>query len=455
MLRRNINNGGIYVKELNAAVEKHKQLILDTERFVWKHPETGYKEFETSAYMAETFEKLGYELKMAEGITGFYTVLDTGKPGPTILILGELDSIICPEHKESNPETGAVHSCGHNAQCAALAGVAAALKEPGVLDKFCGKIMLCAVPAEELLEIEYRTQLKNEGKIKYFGGKSEFLSRGYFDGVDMAFMVHTSRVFAVLKGSVGCIAKRITYKGVASHAGGSPWNGVNALYAANCGLNAVNAIRETFKESDIIRVHPIITNGGSMVNAIPEKTVLESYVRGANFDAICEANKKVNRALCGAALSLGANVDIDDTPGYAPLVCDDNLIQVVDEAAKLAIPEYEFHIEDSYSSGSTDMGDLSCIMPVVHPYAGGAEGKSHGNDYEIKDPIAACVASAKMQLGMLLILLSDGAKRAKKVIEEYKPLFTSKEEYLAFMDSMNSSGDRIEYTDSFAKINIK
>lgn len=348
------------MNELNAAVEKYKQLILDTERYVWKHAETGYKEFETSAYMAKTFENLGYELTMAEGITGFYTVLDTGKPGPKILILGELDSIICPEHKDANPETGAVHSCGHNAQCAALVGIAAALKEPGILDKFCGKIMLCAVPAEELLEIEYRTKLKSEGKTKYFGGKSEFLSRGYFDGVDMAFMVHTSRVFTVLKGSVGCIAKQITYKGVASHAGGSPWNGRNALYAANCGINAINAIRETFQENDIIRVHPIITNGGAMVNAIPEKTVLESYVRGASFDAICKANQKVNQALCGAALSIGTNVDIADTPGYAPLVCDANLMQVTAEAVQLAIPEYEFHIEDNFSSGSTDMGDLCC-----------------------------------------------------------------------------------------------
>ena len=77
-------------------------------------------------------------------------------------------------------------------------------------------------------------------------------------------MVHTSQGYSVRVGSVGCMAKQITYKGVASHAGGSPWAGRNALYAANCGLNAINAIRETFQESDIIRVHPIITTGGAM-----------------------------------------------------------------------------------------------------------------------------------------------------------------------------------------------
>lgn len=443
------------MKDIKMAVEKHKQLILDTERFIWLHPETGYKEFETSAYMEDIFKKLGYDLVTADGITGFYTVLDTGKPGPEILILAELDSIICPEHKDANPKTGAVHSCGHNAQCAALVGIAAALKEPGILEKLCGKIRLCAVPAEEVLEIEYRTELKKQGKIKYFGGKSEFLHRGYFDDVDIAFMVHTSSMFSVQKGSVGCLAKQITYKGVAAHAGGAPWDGKNALYAANCGINAINAIRETFKEGDIIRVHPIITNGGSMVNAIPEKTVLESYVRGASFEAICKANRKVNQALCGAALSIGTNIDITDVPGYAPLINDENMMQIVSEAAALAIPEYEFKKYDNIGSGSTDMGDLSCIMPVVHPYAAGATGKSHGSDYEINDPVAACVACAKMQLGMLMILLSDDAKRARKVIEEFKPQFASKEEYLSYMDSLNQSGDRIDYSnESKVTVNI-
>ena len=209
--------------------DKHRQLILDTERYIWKNPETGYKEFKTSAYMEKIFTDLGYDITKADGITGFYTVIDTGRPGPTLLVLGELDSIICPAHPESDPTTGAVHSCGHNAQSAALIGVAAALKEDGALDGLCGKIMLCSVPAEELLEIEYRMELIKEGKIKYFGGKTEYLYRGYFDGVDLAFMMHTSSHFALTGGSVGCVAKKITYKGVAAHAGGSPWAGKNAL----------------------------------------------------------------------------------------------------------------------------------------------------------------------------------------------------------------------------------
>jgi hypothetical protein len=91
------------------------------------------------------------------------------------------------------------------------------------------------------------------------------------------------------------------------------------------------------------------------------------------------------------------------------------------------------------------MGDLSCIMPVVHPYAPGAIGKGHGNDYYIEDPELACVTCAKWQLVMLSLLMGNGAERAQKIVDEYKPLFESKEAYLAYVDEMNASGDRIVY----------
>lgn len=442
------------MKNILNAVDKNRRLILDAERYIWANPETGYKEVKTTAYLADRFTELGYELTMADGITGFYTVVDTGKKGPEILVLGELDSIICPSHPESDPETGAVHSCGHNAQCAALLGVAAALKEPGVLEKLCGRIRLCAVPAEELLEIEFRTKLMEQGKIKYFGGKPEFLSRGYFDGVDIAFMVHTTEgeTFYTQYGSVGCLAKRVIYKGVAAHAGGSPWDGKNALYAANCGLNACNALRETFREPDVIRFHPIITHGGDMVNAIPERAEIETYVRGMSFSAIEKNSKRLNQALIGAALSLDNNIEIVDKPGYAPLKNDENMLGLARDAMAAALPGRRFAELCTYSSGSTDMGDLSSIMPVVHPYAPGAKGIAHGNNYYIENPELACVDSAKWQLGMLMLLLENDGALAYKIIEEHKPLFKSKAEYLAYCDSLSCSGDRISYSDGKAEI---
>lgn len=435
------------MKEIWQSVEKYKFLILEAERYIWRHPETGYREVGTSKYMETKFRELGYEnLVMAGDIPGFYTVVDTGREGPEVLILAELDSVICPNHKDADPETGAVHACGHHAQCAALLGIAGALTEPEVLEGLSGRIRLCAVPAEELLEIGYRTELKEKGTIRYYGGKGEFLHRGYFDGVDMAFMVHTSTNFVVRKGSVGCVAKRITYKGRAAH-GAYAYGGANALYAATQGITAVNAIRETFKDEDKIRFHPIVTYGGEAVNVIPDRACLESYVRGATFEAMLHENKKVNRALCGAALSLGTNVEIEDFPGYAPLYNDAGMVDLAKDAALLAVPGKTFEIDEKMNSGSTDMGELCGLMPVIHPYMDGAVGTCHGEDYRIEDPYTACVLSAKWQVAMLALLLGDGAERAKKILEDFTPRFSSKEEYLSYVDSINGSGDRITYTE--------
>ncbi len=441
------------MKNIDAAVEKYRDLILKAERDIWATPETGYREVKTSAYMENIFRELGYELKLAGDIPGFITEIDTGREGPTVLVLGELDSLICGTHPECDKETGYVHSCGHHAQCAALIGVAAALRDDKVLADLSGKIRLCAVPAEELLEIEYRTELKKKGIIKYFGGKSEFLHRGYFDGVDIALMVHSTvaKNFAIRRGSIGCMSKRIIYKGKASHAGGAPQNGINALYAANCGINAVNAIRETLVEADKVRIHPIITSGGEAVNAIPETVTLESYVRGLTFDAITSANAKMNRALIGGALSLGANIEIIDTPGYGPLVNSTDMMYVAKEAAELILPDEEIDFSlDKVGTGCTDMGDLSQIMPVIHPYAPGAVGTSHGNNYYIVDPVRACVKSAKWQCAMLKLLLENGAERAKQIKRDFVPSFESKEAFLKFQDTLCCEGNRIEYAEDGA-----
>lgn len=434
---------------ITKAVEKNRALIADALTYIWSHPETGYREEKTSRYMESAFEALGYRLTRAENIPGFYTVFDTGRPGPEVLVLGELDSLICAAHPDSDPNTGAVHCCGHAAQCAALLGIAAALKEPAVTDGLCGRIRLCAVPAEEMIELDYRDALRQKDVIRYFGGKAEFMRRGFFDGVDLALMVHTTTAehFQVNVGGVGCLAKHITYKGVAAHAGGSPWYGRNALYAATLGLQAINSIRETFREPDLIRVHPIITQGGAAVNAIPDRVCIESYVRGDSFTAIETANRRVNRALCGAALSLGTHIEIQDIPGYAPYRNAPAMIELAREALKTIMPEEPFVETGVVSSGSTDMGDLSCIMPMIHPYAPGAVGTAHGDDYQIVNFDSACIASAAWQLQMLTLLLQNGGNRARAICDAYTAPFASREAYLAYLDSLACDGERICYNE--------
>lgn len=431
-------------------VEKHSRKILETLDYIWKHPETGYKEWKTSAYVEDIFEELGYTLHRAGDIPGFYTDIDTGRPGPKVALLAELDSVICHSHPASDPETGAVHACGHCAQMAGLVGLAAALTEPGALEGLCGSLRLMAVPAEELIEIGYRDALRKKGIIHYYGGKVEFLYRGYFDDVDMAMMIHTTNRsdcdFVLIPGGNGCVLKNITYTGIAAHAGGSPHLGINALYAANLGMQAVNALRETFRETDYIRFHPIITEGGQMVNAIPDHVTLESYVRGASLEAIERENQKINRALAAGAAALGAQVLLGDRPGYAPLNNDPMLTAICREVMSDLAGADRVRYIDEWDTGCTDMGDISSVMPALHAYASGAVGKGHGNNYYIEDPEKAVINSSKCLLLMAHALLEDEASGARRVLEQAHPIFPSKEAYFAAMDALFMDQEGVTYT---------
>ena len=434
------------MKQYLDMVAKHRQLILDALDYIWKNPETGYKEWKTHAYLEEAFAKLGYELTLAGDIPGFTAEIDTGKEGPTVAVFGELDALINRTHPECDPETGAVHSCGHCAQTAALLGLAAALKEPGALDGLSGKILLVAVPAEELIEVAYRESLRQKGIIRYMGGKPEFMYRGLLDGVDMALMIHTGggqNKGVISKGSNGCIAKTFTFQGKSAHAGGAPHLGVNALYAANLALNAINALRETFKDNSHIRVHPIITAGGDAVNAIPDTVKLESYIRGATMEDIVAVSKKVNRAVAAAAAAMGANVHLQDIPGYWPRRHPEDGCQLAVEAMSQVYETAE--ATGSWGTGCSDMGDVGAVMPALHPTVSGSTGVGHGNDYYITDPECACVKSAQAQLLMLRLLLQDGGARAKSIVENYQPEFKSMQEYFDFVDGLNLDQQAVSY----------
>jgi hypothetical protein len=129
------------------------------------------------------------------------------------------------------------------------------------------------------------------------------------------------------------------------------------------------------------------------------------------------------------------------------------MIDLARDAAEF-FPDVPFELHERISSGSTDMGEISNVMPAIHPYAPGAIGKSHGCDYYIDDPDLACVTSAQWQLIMLTLLLQDDAKRAKAVLESWKPPFASRREYFECVDKLASRGDRIEYRDGEAVVHL-
>lgn len=421
--------------------DQYRETILEAEQYIFHHPEIGFQEWETTAYMEEKFETLGYTLVKAGDIPGFYTDVCTGRPGPCLLILAELDALPCDGHPAAR--NGIAHACGHNAQCAALLGIATVLKEPGAIDTMCGKIRLMAVPAEEINATQFREDLRNRGVIRYFSGKDEFMRRGYMKGVDLAFLFHTGTDtpydFIAIKSLNGAIIKSFSFHGQAAHAAAGPHMGVNALYAASLGLSAINAIRETFRDEDHVRVHPIITEGGTAVNVIPGTVSGETMVRASTLDMMYEANRKVDRALKGAAYAIGAGLTIKDRPCALPELNNRELMKIAEKCMCELSGEEKVDIKyDVEGRGGSDMGDLSAVMPTIQPKAGGAKGKGHGAEYHIEDPERACVNSAKAQLMLAEELLRDGAKAAKKVIEGYNPLFHSQEELLRTLDTMFS-----------------
>jgi len=417
-------------------IEAHRKEIVAIGEDIRIHPELGFKEFRTAGIVSDQFAALGIPHETGMAITGVKGILEGADSQVTVACLGELDSVLVRDHPDADPETGAAHACGHNAQIANLIALAYGLVESGVMAHLDGNIALMAVPAEEYVEIEYRLELKRAGKIEFLGGKPELTRLGAFDQVRMALMTHQScreekGKFSVGGPSNGCLVKRIRYLGKAAHAGGAPHEGVNALKAAMLALQAIDANRETFKDDDHIRVHPIITKGGELVNVIPAEVCVETYVRGASVEAIMAAAEIVDRSLKAGAMALGATVQITTLPGYLPRLVCPGFVEVYKENA-IALTGEEEWWEPSFGAGSTDMGDVSHIMPAIEGSARGACGTGHGADYCICDLDMAYIAPAKVAAMTLIDLLADGAARAKAILKDYRPAMT-REEYLEFV----------------------
>ena len=419
---------------VSAAIDQRSERIVGLGEAIMDRPELGFKEENTARCVSEVFRELELEHERELALTGVKGRLKGKKPGPTLALMGELDALIVPDHPRADALTGAAHACGHNAQIAGLMGAAYGLVEAGVIDELAGEIAFFAVPAEEYVEIEYRLGLVKEGKTTFLAGKPELVELGYFDDIDMSVMIHSSSpdhaegAMGIASSSNGFLAKNVRFIGRAAHAGGAPEKGANALSAATLALSAIDAQRETFRDQDCVRVHPIITKGGDLVNIIPSDVRLETYVRARTSEAMLDASHKVDRSLRGAALALGCSVEIETVPGYMPLHNDPDLGQIFKDNAERIFGADQYR-DYPHAGGSTDAGDLSQIMPVLHPAMTGASGAIHSPDWIISDPAAGYLAPAKTMAMMAIDLLYDNANRARDIIDNNKPKMT-KGQYL-------------------------
>lgn len=414
-------------------IDRQREKIFEIGDDIFAHPELGFKEIRTSKIVCDFFDNIGISYTDGLAITGVKGRLkQTDEDGGiNVAIMGEMDAVVCPLHPCADPKTGAAHACGHNGQIACMLASAIGLKLSGAENYLGGNIYFMAVPAEECVELEWRTQQIKNGRLSYLGGKQELIHTGAYDNIDMAMQVHgmedrDANIVNINSGSVGFVTKKVKFIGREAHAGLCPEDGANALNSASLALMAINSMRETFKDQDFIRVHPIITKGGDLVNIVPADVRMETYVRGRSIESIKDANDKVNRAIRGCAYAMGVEVEIDDVPGYLPVVQNEEMSEIFKNNAFDLFPDAIMETE-KIGGASSDIGDIATIMPTIQPSIGGFSGGFHSKGLSVVNKEKAYIIPAKAMAMTAIDLLWDDCGVARDICKRFSGI--SSEEY--------------------------
>lgn len=424
-------------------IDARRNEIIEIGRVIWKHAEMGYKEFHTAKLFAEKISPLCEEIQSELAITGVKGYLNKRKEDQlTVCLMGELDALPISVHPDANPETGASHCCGHNAQIAGLIGAAFALADEEIRASLEGNVVIFAVPAEEYVDIEFKNKLIQEGKIGYGGGKCELIRIGALKDIDVTVGHHIDPDCDVRLAngtSNGFVNKTVKFIGKASHAAGKPEKGIDALAAANLAMHAIDLQRESFKDQDAVRVHGFISRGGEAMNVIADTVTMEHSVRANNIPAFMDASEKFDRSIKAGAIATGCGVEIVTLPGYLPTIPVKNTTAMKEAILCLSeqYPQYHLNVDEDCvaSTGSTDFGDLSSLMPLLQFKTGGFQGMLHNVNMQPMDEELAYVVTAKVFALCAYKLLKNQATEAHALIKDYQAIF-DRQSYCDYMDSV-------------------
>lgn len=419
-------------EKLYRHIEDCKEEIYKLGDELFHNPELGFKEWETSRIIKEYLGRHGLKVKKECALTGFTVEIGCGKPH--IGIIAELDAIPTQGHPCANAETTAAHACGHSTQLTMALAALTALNE--IIGQLKGSVTLFFTPAEEFTDLEYRKQLQGEGKIRYLSGKENMIYEHVFDDVDCLIHFHamgsSKYRFSINSTLAGFIYKKITFIGKAAHAAVLPHLGINALNECALFISAMNMLRETFRDEDMVRIHGIITEGGNTVNSIPEKAVYECYVRTVKPELLHSLNEQLTKTADHCARAIGGSVIVEDTPGYLPLIQSKELNEVLyDNVLNFAEAEEVLFNENSVAAG--DVGDIAAMKPLIQYGYGGFSGRIHGTDLRIEDPYEIYIIQAKIIAGTVYDLLKEPEK-VQKIVNSFKPGIT----YDEYVDYLNS-----------------
>ena len=309
--------------------------LVELSHDLHSHPEIRFEEQRSSALLADVLDEPGFEVE--RGVAGLPTafVATYGSGEPTVALLAEYDAL---------PQLG--HACGHNliATWAIGAGIALRRALPG----FAGTLKVIGTPAEE-----------------GGGGKVIMADAGIFKGLSAAIMMHPRDTTYLDRGSLARTFYTVEFFGKSAHAAAAPEKGINALDAILQVFFSLSAMRQHLKPD--VRIHGVITDGGAAVNIVPEHAAAEFLVRAREQEYLEEVKRRF-RALCeGAALATGARLELTEGLSYQARVCNSALVDVFRD--NLTALGFDYDTPPSEGGvGSSDIGNVSRLVPTIHPY---------------------------------------------------------------------------------------
>lgn len=382
--------------KIKAEITNQMKHLENISKYLYENPELGHKEFKACTLLTN-FLTLN-EFDVQQGICGLPTAFradfKSGKPGPTIAYLCEYDAL-----------PGIGHGCGHN--LIAAMGVGAALGLKVVLNEIGGNIAVFGTPAEET-----------------DGAKVTLSEKGAFEGVTAAMLVHPSGVTKESGSSLALNAFQFEFFGKTAHASGCPEKGINALDAVIATFNNINALRQYIGGN--ARIHGIISEGGKAPNVIPDYAVCKFYVRSASKSHLQEISEKVINCAKAAGLAAGAELKISNFELSNDDLRTNSVLSEIFNKNLTLLGETEIEKADT-PTGSSDMGNVSHVVPVIHPYIGMKNKGLAGHTVEF----AACTQSEEGKealfkgacaLAFTGLDVISSKELTDKILEEFKTL---------------------------------
>jgi amidohydrolase len=342
-----------------ASVDAHRPELIRVSDTIHATPELGFEEHQAAALLTSRLEEAGFSvLRGVAGMeTAFIASMQGQQPGPTVAFLAEYDAL-----------AGLGHACGHNIIAAAALGAGLAMET--VLGELSGTIQVIGTPAEE-----------------GGGGKAIMVDAGVFDDVAAAMMIHPSGRNLLGRKALTAYGVTVEFFGKSAHAAAMPDEGINALDAILLTFAGINALRQHLR--DDARIHGIISHGGDAPNIIPDYTQAELIVRAADTPYATEVLDKVQACAEGAALATGARLEFKlSGPRYDARLPNPTLVKLF--KANLETLGLQVEIATGKERlGSSDIGNVSQVVPTIHPYIAIAPDEVGGHTIEFREAAAS------------------------------------------------------------------